>query len=258
MAAVAMWPIWIVAYVTGMSSQALMPRSAQAAEILGSAMDRQLATAVLWAAPAICLAPVVCYILISWLGERDPQDDRQPELADLGLPHPGFPPAAGVIAALAELGNGGMSGGPDDALDVLYVDSDPADVLMFQESIVQAGAPVRLHIASDGNQALRFVRRAGAFRSAPRPGPILLELDLADVPGLGVLAELKSDPDLMTIPVIIFSSSCDPAHVRRSYALHADAYIAKPGDFDGFAEAVQQLLGSYISLIRAPPGALGR
>jgi hypothetical protein len=81
--AVAMWTIWIIAYVTGMSSLALMPRPASAAETLGSAADRQLAAAALWAVPAICFAPVVYYMLITWLGERDTQEDRPPELTDL-------------------------------------------------------------------------------------------------------------------------------------------------------------------------------
>lgn len=93
MAAVAMWTIWIVAYVTGMSSLALLPRSAPAAEILGSAMDRQLATAVLWAALAICLGPVVYYMLITWLGERDTQDGRQPEPTELGTAPRWRPPS---------------------------------------------------------------------------------------------------------------------------------------------------------------------
>jgi hypothetical protein len=93
MAAAAMWTVWIIAYVTGMSSQALIPRRGSAAEILGSAMDRQLATAVLWAAPAICLAPVVYYLLITWLGERDTQDDRQPELTELGTAPVRHPPS---------------------------------------------------------------------------------------------------------------------------------------------------------------------
>ena len=93
MAAAAMWTVWIVAYVTGMSSLALMPRGAPAVEILGSAMDRQLATAVLWAAPAICLVPVVYYMLITWLGERDTEDDRQPELTELGTAAVRRPPS---------------------------------------------------------------------------------------------------------------------------------------------------------------------
>jgi Cytochrome c oxidase caa3 assembly factor (Caa3_CtaG) len=101
MAAIAMWTIWIIAYVTGMSSLPLIPRSAPAVEILGSAMDRQLATAVLWAAPAACLAPVVYYMLMTWLSERDARDDKQADPSELGT-GPARRPAAGAIAALAD------------------------------------------------------------------------------------------------------------------------------------------------------------
>jgi Cytochrome c oxidase caa3 assembly factor (Caa3_CtaG) len=83
MAALAMWTIWIIAYITGMSSLALIPRSAPAERVLASAVDRQLATAVLWAVPAICFAPVVYYMLISWLGERDRQERDQRLPADV-------------------------------------------------------------------------------------------------------------------------------------------------------------------------------
>jgi CheY-like chemotaxis protein len=151
-----------------------------------------------------------------------------------------------------------MSSEPARPADVLYVDSDPADALMAQESFAQAGNNVRLHIARDGRQALRFVRKLGEFRGAPRPRLILLELSLADLPGLGVLAELKCDRDLMTIPVVVFSSSQDRACIRRSYALHANAYVVKPADFDGFAAVIRQLSASLIWGIQPPPGTARR
>lgn len=84
MAAVAMWTIWIIAYVTGMSSLALIPRNPAATEAISAAADRQLAAATLWAVPAICFAPVIYYLLITWLGERDKQEDEQPELTGRG------------------------------------------------------------------------------------------------------------------------------------------------------------------------------
>jgi Cytochrome c oxidase caa3 assembly factor (Caa3_CtaG) len=83
MAAAAMWTIWIIAYVTGMSALALLPRSAGVRYAVSAAADRQLTTAVLWAVPAICCAPVVYYVLVSWLGERDKLDDEQRELTSL-------------------------------------------------------------------------------------------------------------------------------------------------------------------------------
>ena len=143
-----------------------------------------------------------------------------------------------------------------DPVDVLYVDSDPVGVLMVQQSFAQVETPVRLHIARDGGQALRFVRRVGEYRSAPGPRLILLELDLADVPGLGVLAEIKADSDLMTIPVVIFSASQDPLFIRGSYALHANAYVVKPANFDGLAAVIRQLTISFAWLIPPQPGPM--
>jgi cytochrome bd-type quinol oxidase subunit 2 len=83
MAAAAMWTIWIIAYITGMSALALIPRNSVARDLVSAAADRQLATAVLWAIPAICFAPVVYYMLITWLSERDKQEDEQPGLTGL-------------------------------------------------------------------------------------------------------------------------------------------------------------------------------
>ena len=95
MAAAAMWTIWIIAYVTGMSAATLTPRTAAAARSLGSAVDRQIAAAVLWAVPAICFAPVVYYMLVTWLGDRDKQEDEHLALTGPGpaRPDPGSPPA---------------------------------------------------------------------------------------------------------------------------------------------------------------------
>jgi DNA-binding response OmpR family regulator len=151
-----------------------------------------------------------------------------------------------------------MSGEPAGPVDVLYVDSDPADAIMVQESFALADNNVRLHIARDGRQALRFVRGLGEFRGAPRPRLILLELNPDDVPGLDVLAELKGDSDLMTIPVVILSSAQDPASIHGSYELHANAYIVKPADFDGLAGVIRQLSASFIRQIQPPPGTASR
>ena len=151
--------------------------------------------------------------------------------------------------------SGGLRPGPAYAL---YVDSDPADPLMVQESFAQVGNGVHLHIARDGRQALRFVGGLGEFRGAPRPRLILLELNLADVPGLDVLAELKGDSDLMTIPVVIFSFFTRPGTlIHGGYARHANAYIVKPADFDGLAGVIRQL-SAFIWQIHPPPGTASR
>jgi two-component system response regulator len=121
----------------------------------------------------------------------------------------------------------------DELADVLLVEDDPGDALLIQESFGPADASNRrCHVASCSDQALRFVRRTGEFTDAPRPKLILLDINLGKTHGLDVLAELKSDSDLLAIPVIVLSSSRHPADIGRNYALHANGYIVKPVDQD--------------------------
>lgn len=140
--------------------------------------------------------------------------------------------------------------------NVLYIDSDPADALMIQESFAHVDRGIRLHFARNGKQALRFVRRAGEFGEAPRPHLILLELDLPGLSGLRVLAQLKGDANLMAIPVVVFSACRDPLYIQACYALHANAYIVKPDDLDGFTAITRQLTTSFAWLIE--PSFRGR
>jgi CheY-like chemotaxis protein len=139
-----------------------------------------------------------------------------------------------------------------DCVDVLLIEDDPGDALMIKESFEHAKADIRLHTVPGGADALRFLRQAHEFTGAPRPGLILLDLALPDRRGLDVLAELKTDQDLMTIPVIVLSSSLDKQDIHRSYELHANAYISKPPDFDGYAEVIWQIDACFLSLIKLP------
>ena len=113
-------------------------------------------------------------------------------------------------------------------IDVLHVEGDPGYALIVCEAFARASRNSRFHAVADGRQALRFLRRACEHAGAPRPGLIILDLNLPGLHGLDVLAEIKADPDLMIIPVVILSSSRDPADIRRSYELHANAYMVKP------------------------------
>jgi CheY-like chemotaxis protein len=138
--------------------------------------------------------------------------------------------------------------------DVLLVEDDPGDALLIEESFGPAEASNRrCHVASHRDQALRFVRRTGEFAHAPRPKLILLDLNLGQTNGLEVLAELKSDIDLLAIPVVILSSSRHPTDVDRSYALHANGYIVKPVGLDDFVEAIKTIDACFLRLIE-PPG----
>ena len=141
-----------------------------------------------------------------------------------------------------------------DSVDVLLVDDDPGDALMVRESFAHNRRNSRFHVVTDGSQALRFLRQTGEFADAPRPRLILLDLNLPGLHGLEVLAEIKTDPALMVIPVVILSSSRQPDDVQRSYAMHANAYIVKPADFDGFEDVVKRIDACFLGLIQLPPG----
>jgi CheY-like chemotaxis protein len=127
-----------------------------------------------------------------------------------------------------------------DIADILLVDDDPGDIVLIQEAFLEAAASTsrRCHVADHAAAALNFVHRAGEHADAPRPRLILLDLNLAGTHGLEVLAQLKADDELMTIPVVILSSSRHPADIQRSYTLHANAYIVKPVDLDAFSRVI--------------------
>ena len=110
-----------------------------------------------------------------------------------------------------------------------------------------------LHVVTDGEQALQFLRREGGYADAPRPGLILLDLNLPRLDGLEVLAELKADPVLKVIPVVILTTSQAQQDVLRSYALHANAYVSKPVDFERFMEAIRQIDNFFVTLVKLAP-----
>jgi CheY-like chemotaxis protein len=99
---------------------------------------------------------------------------------------------------------------------------------------------------------MRFVRKSGEYAGVPRPGLILLDLNLPRRNGLEVLAELKADEDLLRIPVIVLTTSQADEDILRSYALHANAYISKPVDFDRFIDAIRQIDNFFLTLVKLP------
>jgi len=141
---------------------------------------------------------------------------------------------------------------PLQAIDVLLVEDDEGDVVMTREAFLFYKIRNRLHVVTDGEQALQFVRRAGPFRDAPRPGLILLDVNLPRVSGLEVLAELKRDPDLLVIPVVMLTTSQAEQDILRSYELHANAYVSKPVDFEGFMAAIRQIDDFFLTLVKLP------
>ena len=134
---------------------------------------------------------------------------------------------------------------------VLLVEDNPDDVIMIREAFEQSLTPVQLYVVSNGEQAIKFVRRTDA--DAPRPSLILLDLNLPIRNGLDVLAELKSDTDFLSIPIVVLTTSQAPDDIQRCYSLHANAYIIKPPDFDGFADVIKQVATCFLGLISLPP-----
>ena len=139
-------------------------------------------------------------------------------------------------------------------VDVLLVEDDEGDVLMTREAFEFYKIRNPLHVVTDGEQALQFLRRTGPFAGAPRPGLILLDVNLPRLNGLEVLAELKQDPELLLIPVVMLTTSKAEEDILRSYKLHANAYVSKPVDFENFVVAIRQIDDFFLTLVQLPSG----
>ncbi len=138
------------------------------------------------------------------------------------------------------------------AVDVLLVEDDAGDVLMTREAFEERHVGDRLHVVGDGVLAMQFLRRTHRFSSAPRPALILLDLNLPRRNGLEVLAELKSDTELHSIPVVVLTSSQSEQDITQSYALHANAFVTKPLEFERFLDAIRQIDRFFLSLAKLP------
>jgi CheY-like chemotaxis protein len=135
----------------------------------------------------------------------------------------------------------------------LLVEDDAGDVLMTREALADAKMVNNLHVVSNGEEALQFLAREGEYADVPRPGLILLDLNLPRVDGREVLARIKADEELRRIPVVVLTTSEAEEDILRSYDLHANAYVTKPVDFEQFVGVVRQIDDFYISVVRLPP-----
>ena len=139
-----------------------------------------------------------------------------------------------------------------NVISVLLVEDDPGDVVLIREAFEHNKVYNRLHVVSDGVQALEFLRGEGEHAGAPRPDLVLLDLNLPRKDGREVLAEVKSDPDLRTIPIVVLTTSEAEEDIVRSYDLHANAYVTKPVDFERFIEVVRQIDDFFVSVVKLP------
>ena len=135
---------------------------------------------------------------------------------------------------------------------VLLVEDDPGDVLMTREAFADSKLHNTLEVVSDGVEALAYLRGEGGYAERPRPDLILLDLNLPRKDGREVLAEIKSDPALRSIPVVVLTTSKAEEDILRSYKLHANAYVTKPVDFEQFIGAIRQIDDFFVSVVRLP------
>jgi len=138
------------------------------------------------------------------------------------------------------------------AIEILMVEDSPSDAQLTVEALHAAKIANRLSHVEDGVEALRFLRREGPYADAPRPDLILLDLNLPRKDGREVLDELKRDPDLRVIPVVVLTTSRSEQDVLRSYQLHANCYITKPVDFTQFMAVVKAIENFWLSVVTLP------
>jgi CheY-like chemotaxis protein len=140
-----------------------------------------------------------------------------------------------------------------ELISVLLVEDDPGDVLLIREAFADHKIGNGLSVVSDGVEAIEYVRGEGRHAGRTRPDLILLDLNLPRKSGAEVLAEIKGDPKLSTIPVVVLTTSQSEEDVLRSYKNHANAFITKPVDFDRFGEIVHQIDDFFIGIVKLPP-----
>jgi CheY-like chemotaxis protein len=137
-------------------------------------------------------------------------------------------------------------------VEILLVEDSPSDADLAVETLGESKVLNNLHVVEDGVEALAFLRREGAHANAPRPDVILLDLNLPKKSGLEVLTEIKSDPKLMRIPVVILTTSAAEEDILKSYSLHANCYITKPVDFEQFTKVVRLIEDFWLAVVKLP------
>jgi two-component system, chemotaxis family, response regulator Rcp1 len=140
----------------------------------------------------------------------------------------------------------------DSFFNILIVEDNPGDVRLMQEALREGSVPCRLHVAPDGVEAIAFLRRQGAYSEASRPDFILLDLNVPRKHGSEVLADIKSDPALRQIPVIVLTTSAAWHDVQKAYDLHANCYITKPVDLALFIRQIRLIKEFWCTMVQLP------
>ena len=138
-------------------------------------------------------------------------------------------------------------------IEILLVEDSPTDVLITREAFKEFKIVNALNVVEDGVEALAFLNQQGKYASAPRPDLILLDLNLPRKNGREVLAEIKADPKLKNIPVVVLTTSHSEQDVLQAYDQHANCYIVKPVGFEKFVEAMKSIRQFWLSVVTLPP-----
>ena len=138
-------------------------------------------------------------------------------------------------------------------VEILLVEDNPGDVRLTQEAFKEGKVRNNLHVATDGVEAMAFLRREGKYADTARPDVILLDLNLPKKDGREVLAEIKGDLELKRIPVVVLTTSEAEQDILKAYGLHANCYITKPVDLDQFMTVIKSIEDFWLTIVKLPP-----
>ena len=151
-----------------------------------------------------------------------------------------------------------MQGPPGYSKAILLVEDDPTEVRLLQEALNGVPIPIHLHVVHEGREALAFLRHEAPYQNAPRPALILLSLKLPGMSGEQLLAVLKRDPALQTIPAIVLTNSLSPQSIQQSYELGANSYIIKPFGFTQLVEVMHAIVVYWLQVVTQAPSSTPR
>ena len=140
-----------------------------------------------------------------------------------------------------------------EPVEILLAEDNPGDVKLTRKALEKGRLANNLHVVNDGIETMQFLRGEGEYEGRPRPDLVLLDLNMPRKDGREVLEDIKGNPDLKRIPVVVLTSSEAEEDVLRSYELHANAYLTKPVDFSGFIDVVGKLEEFWLQVVKLPP-----
>jgi CheY-like chemotaxis protein len=146
---------------------------------------------------------------------------------------------------------------PGKAITILLVEDNPGDADLALDAMARSKVRNMMYVVGDGVEAMAFLHQQGPYADAPRPGLVLLDLNLPRKDGREVLAEMKEDEHLKRIPVVVLTSSKDEEDILKSYDLHANCFITKPIDLGQFLKVVQSIEDFWLCIVRLPPNGTG-